>query len=55
MSAIQEEVVVPRLQALVVDDSKLACSIFEPAPADFGCTPGVAPAEAQRVAALAIN
>ena len=28
MSAIQEEVVVPRLKALVVDDSKLACFVL---------------------------
>jgi hypothetical protein len=28
MSAMQEEVVVPRLKALVVDDSKLACFVL---------------------------
>ena len=28
MSAIQEEVVVPRLKALIVDDSKLACFVL---------------------------
>ena len=55
MSAIQEEVVVPRLKALIVDDSKLACFVLEPAPAGVGCASGAATAATPRVTALAIN